>query len=87
MTLDIKDFYNGTDLLVYKYVRMALKDIPQEITDQYNLTTIASNGWVYMEIRKGMPGLKQAGEVANICLNENLPTHEYDPVPRSPALW
>ena len=48
MTLDIKNFYYGTDLLVYEYIRMALRDIPQKIIDQYNLTTLASNGLVYM---------------------------------------
>ena len=87
LTLDIKDFYYGTDLLVYEYVRMGLKDIPQEIINQYQLTSLASNGWVYMEIRKGMPGLKQAGKVANVRLTEHLAKHGYAPTPRTPALW
>ena len=65
---------------------MALRDIPQEIIDQYNLTKLSSNGWVYMEIRKGMPGLKQAGKVANISLTKHLATHKYTPVPLTPAL-
>ena len=40
---------------------MPLSIIPQEIIDQYHLATIATkNGWVYLESRKGMYGLKQA---------------------------
>ena len=74
-------------LLVYKYVRMALQDIPQEKSDQYNLTALVSNGWVYMEIRKGIPGLKKAGKVGNIRLTGHLATHGYTAVPRTPALW
>ena len=38
LTLDIKDFYYRTDLLVHEYVRIALKDIAREIIDQYQLT-------------------------------------------------
>ena len=46
-------------------MRMALKDIPEEIIEQYHLRTMASDSWVYMQIEKGMPGLKQAGKIAN----------------------
>ena len=40
-----------------------------------------------MEIWKGMPGLKLAGNVANVSLTEYLTKHGYAPVPRTPALW
>ena len=42
---------------------MSLDIIPEEIITQYELRIIAVNGWVYMEIRKGMPGLRQAGKM------------------------
>jgi hypothetical protein len=35
------------------------------IIDQYALRDLAEDGWVYVEIQKGMPGLKQAGILAN----------------------
>ena len=44
---------------------MHIKLIPEEIIRQYNLLKIVHNGYVYLEVRKGMPGLKQAGKVAN----------------------
>ena len=58
ITADIKDFYYGTLLARYEYIRMALADIPDEIVQQYNLHDLSSNGWVYMEICNSMPGLK-----------------------------
>ena len=39
-------------------MRISLKDIPDEIIEQYNLGEMVSSGWVYMKIEKGMTGLK-----------------------------
>jgi hypothetical protein len=36
------------------------------------LATLSVNGWVYMEIRKGMYGLKQAGLLASQLLQKRL---------------
>ena len=58
MTLDIKGLYYGTAMAQYEYMKLALTCIPDEIIAQYNLHTLSSDGWVYLEIRKGMPGLK-----------------------------
>jgi hypothetical protein len=40
-----------------------------------------------MEIRKGIPGLKQAGRIANDRLTKHLAQYGYAPVPRTPSLW
>ena len=37
LTTDIKDFYYGTPLLQYEYLRTSIKTIPEEIVSQYNL--------------------------------------------------
>jgi hypothetical protein len=44
---------------------MLLSRFPEEIVQKYNLNALAVDGWVYIEIRKGMYGLKQAGLLAN----------------------
>ena len=44
MTLDIKDFYYGTDMARYEYMKLALACIPDRIIDQYNLYTLRSDG-------------------------------------------
>ena len=48
MTLDIKYVYYGTILEKYEYLCMVLTNIPQGIIDQYQLTNLSINGWVYM---------------------------------------
>ena len=61
---------------------------PQEFIDQYNLKDlIAADGYVYMDIRKGMPGLKQSGRLASNRLNNNLARNGYSLVPHTPSLW
>ena len=65
MTLDIKDFYYGTAMARYEYMKLSLACIPDKMIEQYSLRTLSSDGWVYLEIRKGMPGLNQSGRIAN----------------------
>lgn len=86
-TLDIKDYYYGTPMKEYEYVRMSMDIIPDEIRKQYDLDRLAVNGWAYMEIRKGMPGLKQAGKIAHERLTEHLAKYGYHPCRHTPALW
>jgi len=45
------------------------------------------NGYFYMEIRKGMHGLPQAGILANKLLKERLARHGYFEQPHTPGLW
>jgi hypothetical protein len=49
-------------------MHLPLSIIPDEIVTKYNLQAISVVGWVYMEIRKGMYGMKQAGILANQLL-------------------
>ena len=71
----------------YEYMKISLAIVPEEIIAQYNLLQLALNGWVYLEIRKGMPGLKQAGHIANNRLNIHLAKFVYSPVTHTPSLW
>ena len=58
VTLDIKDFYLNTPMKRYKYMRLKLADIPEEIIEEYKLREIVTDGnYVYCKIRKGMYGL------------------------------
>jgi hypothetical protein len=62
--------------------------IPDKIIQQYQLQQLVTpDSWVYIEIRKGMYGLKQAGILANQRLQKHLTTHGYFPTPRTPGLW
>ena len=87
MTLEIKDFYYGTAMARYKYMKLALSCIPDKIIDQYSLRTLSASGWVYLDTRKGMPGLKQAGRIASDQLKAHLAKFGFTPVPRTSELW
>ena len=85
--LDVKNYYLGTPMDNYKYMFIPINQIPQEIIGHYNLHKIAHNGQVYMEIRRGMYGLPQAGILAEKQLIRFLGSYGYSPVPHSPGLW
>jgi hypothetical protein len=83
MMMDINNYYLGTPLPRFEYMRMLLSRFPEEIIKKYNLSALAVDGWVYIEIRKGMYGLKQAELLANQLLLLNY-SHSRNP-PCAPA--
>jgi hypothetical protein len=68
-------------------MKMLLSRFPEEIVEKYNLDALAVDGWVYIEIRKGMYGLKQAGQLANQLLQTRLAPFGYYPARHTPGLW
>lgn len=65
MSLDIKDFYLNTPMERYEYMRMKIEDIPDDVIEQYNLKEkVSKDGFVFVEIQRGMYGLPQAGLIA-----------------------
>jgi hypothetical protein len=55
MAVVIKDFYLNTPFERYEYMRLPLWMIPDEIIEQYQLQQlVTTEGWVYIEIQKGM---------------------------------
>jgi hypothetical protein len=87
MMMDIKNYYLGTPLPRFEYMTMLLSRFPEEIIQKYNLNALAVDGWVYIEIRKGMYGLKQAGLLANQLLQTRLAPFGYYPARHTPGLW
>ena len=85
--IDIKDFYHVTSLDEFEYMRLLINIIPKEIIVQHHLRDIADDGHVYIEIQKGMLGLKQAGHIANNRLVQHLSFHEYAPIKHTASLW
>eukprot|EP00957_Ditylum_brightwellii_P201263 15324839-Ditylum_brightwellii.AAC.1 len=54
--------------------------IPSEVKEEYKLHEKEHNGCVYMELRKGMYELPQAGILANNLLTKRLATKAIDHV-------
>jgi hypothetical protein len=88
MSLDIKNFFLNMPMSRYEYIRIKIDDVPEEIRKQYNLREkVDSKGHVYIEERKGMYGLPQAGILAQKLLEERLNKHGYMQNKAIPGLW
>ena len=62
----------------FEYMKILLAHIPDEIIPEYALKNkVHSDGAVYIEIRKGMYGLPQAGMLAKKLLKRRLAKHGY----------
>ena len=63
--MDLKDMFLQTPMLTPEYMKVPIKYFPQDIIDQYHLLDLLhSNGCIYIKIKKGMYGLKQASVLA-----------------------
>jgi hypothetical protein len=84
---DVKNFYLETPMDRYEYMRIPLRTIPDAFIEAYDLKPKIYKGYLYMEIRKGMYGLPQAGILANQLLRQRLKPHGYFEVTNTPGLW
>jgi hypothetical protein len=85
--LDVKNFYLGTPMDQFEYLRIPINLIPLEIITQYALIPLVSDGHIYIEVQKGMYGLHQAGILANLLLSKRLAPHGYRQTKSTPGLW
>ncbi len=73
MTLDIKNFSLNTPMERYECVRIKLDDIPEEIIQQYLLQDkVDSEGYIFIEVQKGMYGSPQTGILVQNLLEKCL---------------
>ena len=87
MSLDISNFYLMTPMEDYEYIRMDLRDFPDDIIELYNLNEIAREGRVYVEARRCIYGLPQSGILANRYLEKRLNDYGYYQSKFTPGLW
>ena len=67
--MGIFNFYIQNDLEDYQYMQFTMNMIPKDIIDEYNLEALVhEDGHYYVEIRKAMYGLWEAGYIANVEL-------------------
>ena len=69
-------------------MKMKASIFPQDIIDKYNLEPmIAPDGFIYIKIKKGMYGLKEAAVLAYDQLSGFLNKYGYSHVPGTAGLW
>ncbi len=72
----------------YKYMRMKLLDMPEDVIAHYKLLNIATpDEHVYCEIRQGMYSPPQAGIIMQELVTKRLKEHGYSQSKTTPGLW
>jgi hypothetical protein len=87
MCLDIENFYLGTPMTRFEYMKIPIDVFPQSTIDQYHLLQHVHHGFIYLEVRKAIYGLPQAGILANKLLRQRLRPFGYFEVAHTPGLW
>ena len=87
MTMDVKIFYLNTPMTKYEYRCLHMSNILDDVIQRYQLQQKATNnGYINVEIRKGMYGLRQVRQLAQDLL-ERLKQHGYYQSHITPGLW
>ena len=85
---DIKDYFLNNPMARYGYMKIPLRWFPQEIIDQYKIMYLVDkDGFAYVNIRKGMKGLKQAACIYFYCLVKLMKPRGYHPLHSNPVIW
>ena len=75
-------------MLRYKYMRLKLAEMPDDINEHYKFRNVAiPDRYVNCKIRKGVYGLPQAGIIAQDLLAKQLQEHGYSQSKTTPGLW
>ena len=85
---DISNFYLMMPLKHPEYAKIKFLDIPEEVIKEYKLDEkVTSDGWIYIEVVRGMYGLPQAGSLGHDLLESCLNTEGYYQSKIVPGLW
>ena len=74
-------------MIYFENMRILITLILEEIIRQYNRVPLATNSYIYLEIRKCMYNLPIFGKFANDELKNNLASRSCTPVAYTSELW
>ena len=85
---DLKDFFLATPMDEPEYMCLHSKYFFDDIRNEYDIDSkIASNGYIYIRINKGMYSLKQVVILVYNQLVTNLANDGYAPCPSTTGIW
>merc|ERR1712011_56253 len=88
MSLDLKDMLLRSEMEKPEYMWIPYKYFPQDIITRYNLDQkVTPNDKIYVKIKQGMYGLKQAAILAYETVTKLLTEAGYQLIPGSTGLW
>ena len=72
----------------YKYLRLKISNLPEDVIEQYSLKyKTTSEGYIYVDIRKGMYSLPQSGLLAQELMEQRLQKQGYTQSKVTPGFW
>ena len=80
LSADLKDFFLSSFMPEPEYMKIPWRLIPADIRTRYDLAEKLHNDYIYVRIRRGMYGLKQAAILAYQQLVTHLQPYGYVPV-------
>ena len=86
MTIDIKNMYLHTPLDRYEYKSIHVDFVIEEFIDACNLYNKFYKDFLYVETRKGIYGLLQAGILTNKLFRAKLQPYGYYKT-STPGIW
>ena len=87
-SMDLKDMFLHTPMEHPEYMQAHYRYFPTDIRKRYNLDSfLHSDGYVYIKIKRGMYGLKQAAILAYDHLSTLLKAGGYSPIIGSLGMW
>ena len=88
MSIDIKDFYLNTPMDRPEFLKMNIKNFPDDVIKHYNLLDkVDAEGNLYIKCVRGMYGLPHAGIIAQKLLEERLNKADYYQSDQTPGFW
>ena len=88
MTADLASFFLASPMHRPEFMKIHINKFPKDIQTRYKLNEkVTSNGYIYIKIKKGMYGLKQAAILAYDFIKKNLAPFGYKPIPGTVGLW
>jgi hypothetical protein len=88
LSADLKDHFLASPMEETEYMRIHSKYFLDDMREQYDINNlIDADGYVYVKIKKGMYGLKQAAILAYKHLVNILKPYGYFPCPNTTGLW
>ncbi len=86
-TIDLTDFYLGTDLPHPEYIRIPRNLIPDGVISFYALESFFSSNALYCSVHKTHYGLPQAGTLSQQRLFKHLERNGYTQIPSSSSVF
>ena len=88
MSADLKDFFLATPMEGNEYMKVPFKHFPPDIKQRYDLDSkVTESGHIFIKIKKGMYGLKQAAILAYNNMKKHLSKYGYRPILGTTGMW